>query len=97
MTWRLLSPAIAEIAEAANYYEGKVPGLGSDFLEEVDVTIFRILRFPDAWGKLSENYRHCNLRRFPYAVIYTTDVSREILIISVFHQSREPLSWKRNL
>jgi toxin ParE2 len=97
MTWRFLSPAVAEIADAADYYEGKVPGLGGDFLDEVDATIIRILRFPEAWGKLSENYRHCNLRRFPYAVIYTKEASRKILIVSVFHQSREPFSWKRNL
>ena len=97
MTWRFLSPAITEIADAADYYEEKVPGLGSDFLDEVDATIFRILRFPDAWGKLAGHYRHCNLRRFPYAVIYTTELSEEILIVSAFHQSREPFSWKRNL
>jgi len=43
MTWRFLSPALAEIAEAAEYYEGKVGGLGGDFIAEVDVTIYRIL------------------------------------------------------
>ncbi len=97
MTWRILSPALAEIAEAAEYYKGKVRGLGGDFVEEVDAAICRILQFPDAWGSLSENYRHCRLRRFPYAVIYTRDSKGDILVVSIFHQSREPLSWKRNL
>jgi plasmid stabilization system protein ParE len=97
MTWRILSPALAEIAEAADYYEGKVPGLGRDFVEELDAAICRILQFPDAWGRLAENYRHCSLRRFPYAVIYTRCSPEEIIVVSVFHQSREPLSWKRNL
>jgi len=97
MTWRFLSPALSEIAEAADYYEGKVRGLGGDFLNEVDSAMSRILQFPDAWGRLSENYRHCSLRRFPYAIIYTRDSAGEILVVSIFHQSREPLSWKRNL
>ena len=97
MTWRFLSPALAEIAEAAEYYEEKVRGLGGDFVDEVDAAVCRILQFPDAWGSLSENYRHCSLRRFPYAVIYTRDSKGEILVVSIFHQSREPLSWKRNL
>jgi len=35
--------------------------------------------------------------RFPYAIIRTRDSDGEILIVSIFHQSREPLSWKRNL
>ncbi len=96
MTWRFLSPALSEISEAAEYYEGKVPGLGGDFVEEVDAAIYRILQFPNAWGKLSDNYRHCSLQRFPYAIIYTHSSADEILIVSIFHQSREPSSWRRN-
>lgn len=97
MTWRFLSPALSEIAEAAEYYEERVRGLGGDFVDEVAAAICRILEFLDAWGRLSENCRHCSLRRFPYAIIYTRDSAGEILVVSIFHQSREPLSWKRNL
>ncbi|TSA31332.1 MAG: type II toxin-antitoxin system RelE/ParE family toxin [Verrucomicrobiaceae bacterium] len=97
MTWGFLSPALSEIAEAAEYYEGRVRGLGGDFVDEVDAAISRIRQFPDAWGSLSENYRHCSLRRFPFAIIYTRDGAGEILVVSIFHKSREPLSWKRNL
>jgi plasmid stabilization system protein ParE len=97
MTWRFLSPALSELAEAAEYYEERVQGLGGDFLMELDAAIDRILRFPDAWGRLSEDYRHCSLRRFPYAIIYARDSDQEILVVSIFHQSREPLSWNRNL
>ncbi len=97
MTFRFLSPALIELTEAANYYEGKVPGLGSDFIDEADAAISRVLRFPEAWGRLSDQFRHCNFRRFPYTVIYTIQSHGEILVVSVFHQSREPLSWKRNL
>lgn len=50
MKYRFLSPAIVEIHEAARYYESQVTGLGSDFVDEVDATIFRILQFLDAWG-----------------------------------------------
>lgn len=97
MTLRFLSPALLEIAEAAEYYEGKVPGLGRDFIDELEKAKCHILQFPDAWGKLSDQYRHHSLRRFPYAVIYTRISPTEILVVSVFHQSREPLSWKRDL
>ena len=97
MSYRFLSPAFSELSEAAEYYEEKVRGLGVDFVDEVDDAIDRILRFPDAWGRLSGNYRHCKLHRFPYAIIYTRDSDGEILIVSIFHQSREPLSWERNL
>ncbi len=96
MIYRFLSPAYQEIAEAARYYDLKVPGLGADFLEELESAIQRIIQFPNAWGTISHPFRHCQLRRFPYAVIYTLPEPDEILIVSVFHQSREPMTWKNN-
>ena len=38
MNYRFLTPALAEIREAAAFYKERVPGLGADFLDEVDVT-----------------------------------------------------------
>jgi hypothetical protein len=49
MNYRFLTPALVEIREAATFYEGKVSGLGVDFLDEVDAAIERILSFPEAW------------------------------------------------
>jgi hypothetical protein len=39
MTYRFLSPALLELSKAADDYEEAVPGLGGDFIEEVDTTI----------------------------------------------------------
>ncbi len=97
MNYRFLTSALSELAEVADYYEENLPGLGADFIEEIDAAIARILQFPEACGRISERYRHCNLRRFPYTIVYARVGEDEILIVSVFHQSREPLSWKRNL
>lgn len=97
MTYRLLSPALAEIAHAAEYYDREVPGLGADFIDELDAAIGRVVKFPEVWGRIAEGYRHCKFRRFPYAVIYSIQSKGEILVVSVFHQSRAPLSWQDNL
>jgi plasmid stabilization system protein ParE len=94
MNYRFLSPALVELREAAVFYEERVNGLGSDFLDEVDHTVQRILCFPEAWGKIGIDYRRCSLRRFPYLIIYTIVPDGSILIISVFHQSRNPDSWR---
>ena len=69
MNYRFLSPALVEIREAAAFYEERVAGLGTDFLDEVDATMERILGFPAAWGSLGGRYRRCHLRRFPFSVI----------------------------
>lgn len=97
MTYRFLTPATQEIVDAAEYYDDRVSGLGADFLDELEATIQRILRFPEAWSVISSPFRHCSLSRFPYSIIYTPGTRNEILIVSVFHQSREPMTWTRNL
>jgi plasmid stabilization system protein ParE len=97
MTFRFLSPALQEIDEAARYYEGQAVGLGADFVCELDAAIDRILRFPQAWAQLQGGYRFCSLQRFPYSVVYEIEDDQSILILSVFHQHRKPLSWRENL
>lgn len=97
MTYRFLTPALAEVREAAVYYEERVSGLGADFLDEVEAAVERMLQFPEAWGKLGNEYRRCHLRRFPYSIIYSIQPNQEIVVVSVFHQSREPRSWRENL
>jgi len=97
MNYRFLTPALEEIREAAEFYEDRVGGLGADFLDEVDAAMDRIMKFPEAWGNLGGRYRRCNLRRFPYSVIYSMQTDQEVVIVSVFHQSRNPRSWRENL
>ena len=97
MNYSFISPALSELDEAAYYYEKQVEGPGGEFLREVDSAIDRICSFPEAWGKISEHYRHCLLQRFPYAIIYSFIEPDSVIIYSVFHQSREPSSWKSNL
>ncbi|NLT69255.1 MAG: type II toxin-antitoxin system RelE/ParE family toxin [Verrucomicrobiaceae bacterium] len=97
MNFRFLSPALFELTEAAEYYETQVCGLGSDFLEEIDAAIERLLNFPKAWSMISPPFRACSLHRFPYSIIYKEESLDEILILSVFHQHRDPMSWQRNL
>ena len=93
MTYRFLSPAERELAEAAEYYDHAVPGLGLEFLNEVERTIARILRHPQAWTKITQHHRKCRTRRFPYAIIYA--IESDVAIISaVMHGHRHPDYWK---
>ena len=96
MTFRFLSPALSEFSEAADYYEQQAE-MGGEFVSEVDQTIERILMFPLAWGKISSDFHHCHLRKFPYTLIYTIESDELVVIVSLFHQRREPKSWRQNL
>jgi plasmid stabilization system protein ParE len=93
MTYRFLSPAQDDLARAMDYYEQAVPGLGLEFLDEVERTVSRILLQPEAWKPVSEQHRRCRMRRFPYGLIYSI-AGDEILISAVFHLGRHPDSWR---
>ena len=73
MTYRFLEVAERELREAVAYYESASPGLGIDFIDEIERTIGRILKHPGAWTKVSEVHRRCRTRRFPFGLIYTVD------------------------
>lgn len=96
MKFRLLPPAKRELRNAAQYYEGRVPGLGHDFIREVRKSIDRIIRWPNAWHPLDEEVRRCRTHRFPYGIIYTIE-NGVVLVISVMHLRRHPDSWRKNL
>ena len=96
MKFRLLPPARRELQAAAWYYEGCVPGLGRDFLQEVREAIQRIISWPDLWQSLDTEVRRCRTHRFPYGIIYCVE-NGEILILSVMHLHRHPDSWRKNL
>lgn len=70
MRIEFLQAAEDEASEAAVYYERKKPGLGVDFLDELNQALNRIVCFPNAWAPLSGRTRRCRLRQFPYGVIF---------------------------
>jgi plasmid stabilization system protein ParE len=88
-----LEPAQIELEEEVKYYNEQQAGLGYDFAKEVADTIARILRYPEAWSKLSKRTRRCRTKRFPYGVIYRITGDR-ILIVAVGHLKRKPFYWR---
>jgi plasmid stabilization system protein ParE len=85
--------AEAELNEAFVWYEDRVPGLGSDFLLQVDACFNTILRTPELYPVVHRNIRRAILRRFPYEVFYVIDEPR-ISILAIFHSKRDPKHWK---
>lgn len=96
MKYNFHPSARTELNNSIDYYEDCRPGLGIEFAEEVYSTIQRILRFPEAWSRLSLNSRRCLMNRFPYGIIYQT-LEDEILIVAVMQLNRKPSYWKDRL
>lgn len=93
MKVQLLNPAQRELDEAISYYNKERAGLGSEFREEAWIAVQRIREFPDAWAPLGGRIRRCQLRRFPYGLVYEPTAS-VIVIIAVAHLHRRPEYWR---
>jgi plasmid stabilization system protein ParE len=85
--------ALEELAESADYYEGKGEGLGSDFIAEIEHGIEYICERPEAWPPLVGGVRRFLVRRFPFAIVYSL-VDETINIWAVMHLHRKPGYWK---
>jgi hypothetical protein len=93
MQYRFTSAALMELRQATLYYEQRENGLGTEFLNEIEATLSRILRHPNAWHPLSARTRRCRTHRFPFGLIYQIRTD-EILVTSVMDLRRDPESWK---
>jgi toxin ParE1/3/4 len=88
--------ADAEIIEAARYYELHKPGLGSDFLWEVERGLDQISMNPEAAQRIARRVRRKPSWRFPYNLIYAVYPDR-IRIVACAHQKRRPFYWRKRL
>ena len=87
-----IEPAYFELEDAIEYYNQEISGLGDKFYKELLSTITLIKKFPQLWSKNSQHTRKAALKIFPYNIIYTI-WDKEIYIIAVSHQHREPDYW----
>jgi len=91
---RIHPEALAELAEAARFYEDRAPGLGREFFEEVVAVIRAAVENPEAGTTQEPPYRRMLCRRFPFAVVYR-QAGDELRVLAVAHQRRRPGYWKK--
>lgn len=88
--------AEAEMTEAFDWYEERIPGLGNDFLLCVDATLNSIARSPELYPRIYRIARRALIRRFPYEIFFL-DETDKIIVLSVFHAKRNPKSWQERI
>ena len=85
--------AEAELAEAFDWYEQRLTGLGSEFLFSVEVAFRSLRRNPYQYPVLYRDLHRVLLHRFPYQVLFNIEV-RRIFVLAVFHAKRDPKHWR---
>lgn len=93
---RLRPEAEEDLAEAALWYEANEHGLGGQFLDQVQATLAAISDQPAAYTVVHNSVRRALVRRFPFGVFYTAD-NDGVVVIAIFHGSRNPRSWMQRV
>jgi toxin ParE1/3/4 len=86
-----------ELTSSALRYEGHQPGLGGDFLDEVERAIEAVLENPSMcplWPDIPAelDIRRKLLHRFPFGLPYLQQEDR-VVFLAVAHLSRAPGYW----
>jgi plasmid stabilization system protein ParE len=84
--------AQSDINDAAAWYDEQRPGLGIEFLHELDAAFRRASDSPELYATVYLDMRRCATRRFPYNIFFRTRGSK-LVVIAVFHASRGPHTW----
>lgn len=90
---RFRPQALAEFEDATDHYEAAKPGLGGEFASAVFSLIDAISSDPQRYPFAERSIREAPVPRFPFVVYYKVGVDR-LVILAVFHQSRDPGVWR---
>jgi len=81
--------ASAEFIEASVWYESKRLGLALEFMAEIERCVSLAAEHPLQSAVVREDIRRVVANRFPYGVYFRTEQHR-IVVLAVFHGSRDP-------
>lgn len=85
--------ASAEFIEASAWYESKRVGLALEFMTEIDRCLSLASKHPLQFAVVREDIRRVVANRFPYSVYFRAEEYR-IVVLAVFHGSRDPAIWQ---
>ena len=85
--------ARAEFDGAALWYEDRQPGLGAQFVSEIDRAVDLASKHPDRYPIKHKEIRCVRARRFPCSIFYIVEAG-QIVVLAVFHARRDPAIWK---
>lgn len=89
--------AIQEINEITAYLNDKSPGLGDEFVEELERCETLIRSFPNTWQNIRNGIRRLTTERFSYNVFYIIRNNEYVEILTVMHEKRKPFIFMDRL
>jgi plasmid stabilization system protein ParE len=87
---RKLPLAEQDALEAAIWYEQRQPGLGEEFLDEVDRAVRTLSESALHYRIRFADVRRTPIQRFKFYGIYYVTRDEEVWILAIFHGRRHP-------
>jgi len=84
--------ARAEFIEAAARYERERQNLGVEFVAEIERCVIAAAERPMTYSAIYKDVRRVVAKRFPFSIYYRAEAHR-IVVLAVFHGSRDPAIW----
>ncbi len=88
--------AASELVKSAEFYESRIPGLGTSFLSVIEAALAEIRHQPQLGKPGKHDTRSWKIRRFPFRIVYLEQPER-FWIVAIMHLSRAPDYWIRRL
>ena len=81
-----------DVERAAQWYEGRLVGLGTRFIGEIHLTVGRIAERSTAYPTTHRDVRRALVTTFPFAIYYLLR-NDDVVVIAVAHTKRHERSW----
>ena len=94
MKVRLVTAAVWDLADGAEFYERQETGAGDHFLKHLQAEVRSLAQFGGIHRKRFHNF-HCTLAmpRFPYAIFYKV-TNGEVVVHAILDERRDPATLK---
>jgi plasmid stabilization system protein ParE len=85
-----------EFEEAAVWYGEQRPGLGEEFVREIEQAVDNAAAAPQRYPVVFGDVRRTVTRRFPFCVYFRVRADA-LIVLAVFHGRRNPTIWQRRV
>lgn len=87
-----------DIEETTEWYESQVKGLGLRYRNQAKKQITSLKKNPYLFSIKYSEIRCRKIEKFPFLIHYIIDEDiKMVMVFAVFHTSRSPEIWKRNI
>ena len=90
--------AFTEIEDAFIYYQQQIEGLGSRFIQELELHLNSVHENPLHYSFFlgEKPFRSNSLQHFPFSIIYEV-TEKDVIVFSVYHQHQDPSKLSKRL